>query len=103
MDDVTFQVGKDSRDMLRDVQRDLRDHYSELAEQLNRSLKDSLGTAEKSVRTTEGERAKRLKEIPVELAALEKLQARVRTLVPSADRPPAVRAQGAGEPVTSAR
>lgn len=103
VDDVTFQVGKDSRDMLRDVQRDLRDHYSELAEQLNRSLKDSLGKAEKSVKTTEGDRARRLKEIPVELAALEKLQTRVRTLVPAAGPGPAATPQEAGEPVKSAR
>jgi hypothetical protein len=57
VDDVTFQVGKDSRDMLRDVQRDLRDHFGELADQLNTSLKDSLATAERSVRTTEGAHA----------------------------------------------
>ena len=42
VDEVTFQVGKDSRDMLREVQRDLRDHFTALAEQLNRSLKESL-------------------------------------------------------------
>ena len=28
VDEVAFQVGKDSREMLRVVQRDLRDHYS---------------------------------------------------------------------------
>ena len=83
VDDVTFQVGKDSRDMLRDVQRDLRDHFGELAEQLNTSLKDSLATAERSVKTTEGERGRRLAEIPDQIAKLEKLQQRVRTLVPA--------------------
>jgi len=70
--------------MLRDVQRDLRDHFGELAEQLNTSLKDSLATAERSVRTTEGERSRRLAEIPDQIAKLEKLQQRVRTLVPAA-------------------
>ncbi|WP_218603638.1 dynamin family protein [Pseudonocardia abyssalis] len=88
VDDVTFQVGKDSRDMLRDVQRDLRDHFGELAEQLNTSLKDSLSTAERSVKTTEGERARRLAQIPEQIAALEKLQARVRTLVPATGAQP---------------
>jgi hypothetical protein len=82
VDDVTFQVGKDSRDMLRGVQRDLRDHFTELAEQLNRSLKESLTTAERSVKTSQGDRDRRLAEIPVELAKLEKLQQRVRTLLP---------------------
>ncbi len=42
VDDVTFQVGKDSRDRLRAVQRDLRDHFTEQAEQLKRSLQESL-------------------------------------------------------------
>jgi hypothetical protein len=88
IDDVTFQVGKDSRDMLRGVQRDLRDHFTELAEQLNRSLKDSLSTAERSVRSSQGDQQRRLVEIPQELAALEKLQERVRTLLPKQPAPP---------------
>jgi len=86
VDDVTFQVGKDSRDMLRGVQRDLRDHFTDLAEQLNRSLKDSLTSAERSVTTTQGETERRLAEIETELARLERLQQRVRTLVPE-DQP----------------
>ena len=82
VDDVTFQVGKDSRDMLRGVRRDLRDHFTELAEQLDRSLKESLTTAERSVRASKGERDRRLAEIPAELAKLEKLRDRVRALLP---------------------
>lgn len=82
VDDVTFQVGKDSRDMLRGVQRDLRDHFTELAEQLNRSLKESLTRAERSVSTTREETERRLAEIETGLAKLERLQQRVRTLLP---------------------
>ena len=95
VDDVVFQVGKDSRDMLRDVQRDLRDHFGALAEQLSTSLKDSLTAAERSRKAGEAERANRLAEIPAQLAALERLQARVRTLLPPDDGaagPDAVRA-----------
>jgi len=88
VDDVSFQVGKDSRDMLRGVQRDLRDHFTTLAEQLNRSLKDSLSSAERSVTTTREETERRLAEIETALAKLERLQERVRTLTPEdeADR-----------------
>jgi hypothetical protein len=88
VDDVSFQVGKDSRDMLRGVQRDLRDHFTTLAEQLNRSLKDSLSSAERSVTTTREETEQRLAEIETALAKLERLQERVRTLTPEdeADR-----------------
>jgi hypothetical protein len=98
VDDVTFQVGKDSRDMLRGVQRDLRDHFTALAEQLNRSLKESLTSAERSVTTTRGETERRLAEIETELAKLERLQQRIRTLTPEDEaaaaeaRPPAVAA-----------
>jgi hypothetical protein len=87
VDDVTFQVGKDSRDMLRGVQRDLRDHFTELAEQLHRSLRESLATAERSVTTTQAERDERLGQLATEIAALERLQERVRTLTP--EPPPA--------------
>jgi ubiquinone biosynthesis protein UbiJ len=92
VDDVTFQVGKDSRDMLRGVQRDLRDHFTALAEQLNRSLKESLSSAERSVSTTRGETERRLAEIETEVAKLERLQQRVRTLTPedAAEPPPAI-------------
>ena len=54
VDDVTFQVGKDSRDRLRAVQRDLRDHFTEQAEQLKRSLQESLQAAERAVKASRG-------------------------------------------------
>jgi len=82
VDDVTFQVGKDSRDMLRGVQRDLRDHFTDLAEQLARTLKESLTATERSVTASKEDRARRVAEIDTELARLEELQARVRTLLP---------------------
>jgi hypothetical protein len=87
VDDVTFQVGKDSRDMLRGVQRDLRDHFTELAEQLTRTLKESLTAAERSVTASKDDRTRRLAEIDAELVGLEKLQARVRTLLPQPTPP----------------
>jgi hypothetical protein len=89
VDDVSFQVGKDSRDILRGVQRDLRDHFTGLAEQLNRSLKESLSTAERSVAVSTEERQRRLAEIGAELDRLQKLQARVRTLLPEEPSHPA--------------
>jgi hypothetical protein len=84
VDDVTFQVGKDSRDMLRGVQRDLRDHFTDLAEQLTRSLKESLTATERSATASKEDRVRRIAEIDTELARLETLQARVGTLLPEA-------------------
>jgi Dynamin family len=86
IDDVTFHVGKDSRDMLRRLQRDLRDHFTALAEQMKRSLQESLQAAEKSVKTSKSERETRLAEIKTELQRLESVQRQVRTLLPAAGR-----------------
>lgn len=77
VDDVTFQVGKDSRDLLRGVQRDLRDHFTELAEQLTRSLRETLSAAERSVTSSKEDRTRRLAEIADELTKLTTLQERV--------------------------
>jgi len=102
VDDVSFQVGKDSRDMLRGVQRDLRDHFTTLAEQLNRSLKESLTSAERSVTTTREETERRLGEIETALAKLERLQQRVRTLTPE-DEADRAAAPAVARPVAVAR
>ena len=40
VDDVSFQVGKQSRDMLRHVQRDLRDHFMARSDELVRSAQE---------------------------------------------------------------
>ncbi|MGH3937366.1 MAG: dynamin family protein [Pseudonocardiaceae bacterium] len=82
IDDVIFQASKESRDMLRRVQRDLRDHFTAQAEEMNRSLGDSLRAAEGSVKTSKSDREHRLVEIKSELERLETLQRKVRTLLP---------------------
>ncbi len=83
IDDVTFHVGKDSRDMLRGVQRVLRDHFTAQAEEMKRSLQESLRAAEKSVKATKAERDARLAELDAELARLEAVAQRARGLVRS--------------------
>ncbi len=82
IDDATFHVGKDSRDMLRGVQRVLRDHFTAQAEQMKRSLSESLKVAEASVKSTKAERDARLAEIGAELSRLEAVAQQVRTLLP---------------------
>jgi hypothetical protein len=82
IDDVTFQVAKDSRDRLRAVQRDLRDHFTEQAEQLKRSLAESQQAAERAVKASRAERDARLTEIAAELERLEAVRKRARALLP---------------------
>jgi uncharacterized membrane-anchored protein YhcB (DUF1043 family) len=82
VDDVQFQVGKDSRDRLRQVQRDLRNHFTEQAEQLKRTLAESQQAAERAVKASQSERDARRAEITAELEALEVVRRQVRALLP---------------------
>src|SRR5262249_28794531 len=74
IDDVTFHVGKESRDMLRRLQRDLRDHFTTQAEEMKRSLQESLQAAERSVKTSKSEREARLTVLKAELQRLDAVQ-----------------------------
>ena len=71
IDDVTFHVGKDSRDMLRGVQRVLRDHFTTRAEEMKRSLQESLKAAEKAAKASKAERDKRLAELDAQIKDIE--------------------------------
>ena len=88
-DEVSFQVGKDSRDTLRRVQRQLRDHYSTRAEELNRSTGEALKSANDAARVAEADRAKRLKDVQAELDRIKGLRQQAEKLLAasSAARP----------------
>jgi hypothetical protein len=82
VDDVTFQVAKDSRDRLRIVQRDLRDHFTAQAEQMKRSLLESQQAAERAVKASRSEREARLTELTKGLEQLEAVRRQARALLP---------------------
>jgi ethanolamine utilization protein EutP (predicted NTPase) len=75
LDDVSFAVGKQSRDAIRRAQRELRDEFTSRAQQLQRSTKEALSAAESAARRTATERSKRLKDIDAELARLASVRA----------------------------
>ncbi|WP_306216241.1 dynamin family protein [Actinoplanes sp. RD1] len=75
-DEVTFVAGKDSRDTLRRVQRQLRDHYSGLAEELNRSTAQALASASEAATRGRADREQRLKDVEAELARVRRLRER---------------------------
>jgi hypothetical protein len=75
-DDVSFAVGKDSRDTVRRIQRQLRDHYSTRAEELNRSNAEALRSAQAAAQQSEAERQARLRDLAAELARLAELRQR---------------------------
>jgi len=75
-DEVTFVLGKDSRDTLRRIQRQLRDHYGARAEELNRSTGEALQAAAEAVRSSQVERDRRLRDLDAELGRLRVLRER---------------------------
>ncbi|MDT7775246.1 MAG: hypothetical protein QOC67_4170 [Pseudonocardiales bacterium] len=82
IDDTTFQVGRDVRDMLRQLQRTLRDHFSSVAEEMSTSLADAVMSAQKAVQTVEGGRANRIRDLRAELERIDNMAQRAKALDP---------------------
>ena len=74
VDDVSFQVGKQSRDMLRYMQRELRDHFMAYSEELARSAQQSLIAAERALQTGEADRQQRIADLRAELERIAALE-----------------------------
>ncbi|WP_176562309.1 dynamin-like GTPase family protein [Mycolicibacterium palauense] len=70
VDDVLFVVSKESRDRLKAIQRQLRDHYREIANQTTRSLNESLQATIAAARMEEAERTARVRELERQLNIL---------------------------------
>ena len=73
VDDVAFVVGKESRDRLKGIQRQLRDHYREIANQTTRSLNESLQATIAAAKLQESERNARTKELQRQLNILRQV------------------------------
>jgi hypothetical protein len=76
VDDAAHTIGKESRDALRRVQRDLRDGLAARAEEIQRSAKEAVGAAEAAIRTDDAGRQKRLADVDAELGRLAGLRER---------------------------
>ena len=109
IDDVSFVVSKESRDRLKSVQRQLRDHYREVATQANRSLNESLQAAVAAARVKESESNSRIAELERRASILSQVLEHADKLAPTgAERPTpasapagAPAAVGAGTPMSS--
>lgn len=73
-DEVSFQVTKDSRDTLRRVHRQLRDHYSARAEELHKSTTETLKAASEAANLDQNQRKQRTKDVEAELGRIERLR-----------------------------
>lgn len=73
LDEVQFQVLKTLRDRLRLVQRGLRDYYLARADELQRSIADSLDSARAAIKASHAERAERKELLRTKLSEAERL------------------------------
>ncbi|MGZ8819015.1 MAG: Isoniazid-inducible protein iniA, partial [Mycobacterium sp.] len=73
VDDVQFVVSKESRDRLKGIQRQLRDHYRGIANQTTRSLNESLQATLAAAKLEENERNTRIKELSRQLNILKQV------------------------------
>jgi hypothetical protein len=83
IDDVQFQVGKDSRDMLRLMQRTLRDHFTTIAEELQNSINGAVQSAQAALKESETERNTSIQNLEAELKRVAGLAQQARALAPA--------------------
>jgi replication fork clamp-binding protein CrfC len=84
VDDISFVVTKESRDRLKGIQRQLRDHYRGIANQTTRSLNESLQATIASAQLEENERVNRVRELERQLNILKQVTDHAVSLVPGA-------------------
>jgi replication fork clamp-binding protein CrfC len=84
IDDVSFVVNKESRDRLKGIQRQLRDHYRGIANQMTRSLNESLQATVASAQLEENERNTRIRELERQLNILKQVTDHAVKLAPGA-------------------
>jgi replication fork clamp-binding protein CrfC len=83
VDDVSFVVNKESRDRLRAIQRQLRDHYRGIANQTTRSLNESLQATLMAAQMQEAERNTRVQELQRQLNILKQVVDNAIKLIPA--------------------
>jgi hypothetical protein len=88
VDDVSFVVSKESRDRLKGIQRQLRDHYRGIANQTTRSLNESLQASLAAAKLEENERATRVKELERQLNILRQVTEHAVNLSPQPEAQP---------------
>jgi replication fork clamp-binding protein CrfC len=87
VDDVSFVVNKESRDRLKGIQRQLRDHYRGIANQTTRSLNESLQATIASAQLEQNECNTRIRELERQLNILKQVTDHAVNLAPGASQP----------------
>lgn len=88
VDEAQFVAAKDARDSLRHINRQLREHYLERAEEVKRSTNETLAAAKAAMQSTAEQRKRRATEIGGALVELDKLREHLVALDNSAELVP---------------
>jgi GTPase SAR1 family protein len=83
VDEVAFTSGKEARDAVRNVQRALRDHFTELAAEQQRSAAGATAAAQRASATAASQRTQRALDVAAELERLDELTRRAQALAES--------------------
>jgi len=81
--DFSMRVTKESRDLLRQLEQDLRDAYGARSEQMQRSLTDTRNLSQRTLKELEQAPAL-LRQIDTDVALLGNLRARTTAIIPTA-------------------
>jgi len=82
-DELAFEVGKDVRDTIRRIQRQLRDQFTARADELHRSTNEALHKAQHAIEIDAAARTKRLPDVEAELARIRGLRDEIVALDPT--------------------
>jgi hypothetical protein len=82
-DDLTLHAGKDSRDTLRRLNRQLRDFFLSRAEELTSSTSESLAAAQQAIRSSEQTRTQRKKTVTVLLNQVGTVRPKIAAIEPA--------------------
>lgn len=80
IDETTFQVNKNLKDRLRWAQRQIRDHYTGVAEELHTTMAESLKVATAAATATRAERERRIPWLTKQLGLLDQLMSEAEEL-----------------------
>lgn len=97
IDEFNMQVGKDSRDVLRRLQREMRDGYTQRAEELQRSMSEALSAAQQAVNASETD-SMEIERMNADLKSLEMLRSGANALLARTDATGREHVAAAGAP-----
>lgn len=96
VDEVAFVMNKDTRDSLRQTQRQLRDDFQQRASLIHRSAAAALSAADRSARLAPAEQSARATQLAAEGERLRSLRSGLREVARAGARPAAGAAAGIG-------